>query len=160
MKLLNSTKAAENPAPSFMPFIILFAIALGAILVFLSLFISSFVANDVQIPKDVESFIVMQRFYSSPNCFAYEDANTGRVYQKVIDLEKFKNQATMNKCFPSNSKYSFKFELEDPENPGMITAATPNWIAGYNFRQEQKNIFVYSNNRMESRKLSIFIQNA
>ena len=161
MKLLNSRKAAENPIASDAMFIIIFAIALAIAFIFTNSIIASFLSNDLQIPKDIEPFILMQRFWNSPSCFAYEDVKTGRVYQKVIDIEKFKTKDAMNKCFSNlKSRYAFKFELENPETNAKIETLTPNWVQGSNFKLEQKNVFVYSNNKIRNQKLSIFIQNA
>ena len=161
MKLLNSKKAAENPVASDAIFIVIFAIALAIAFIFVNSIIASFLSNDLQIPKDIEPFILVQRFWNSPDCFTYEDVKTGRVYQKIIDIEKFKAKDTMNKCFSNlKSKYAFKFDLESPETNAKIETATPNWVQGANFKLEQKNVFVYSNDKINNQKLFIFIQNA
>jgi len=159
MKLISNKKGAENWVPADMPFLIIFAIVLGFSLAILLIIMNIFISISTQIPRNVEGSILIQRFYNSPNCFAYQDENNGRVYSNLIDLEKFKNKDIMDKCFhSSNYPYSFKFELEAPENLEKITTSTPNWIENSNFRFEQKNVLVYFNNKIKSAKLSIFIQ--
>jgi len=106
MKLISNKRAAENWIPADMPYIVLFAIIFGFSIGILVIFMGSFASRNTAIPKNVEEFILMGRFYNSPNCFAYQDKNSGRVYSKSIDLEKFTNPGIMYRCFPlSNNKY-------------------------------------------------------
>lgn len=161
MKLIKNKKATENWVLDSILFLILSVIILGfSILIFLVI-IDYFASKDVEIPKGVEEFILIERFYNSPDCFAYQDEQTGRVYQKSIDLNKFKDKASLSKCFlSSNPKYAFKLELENPENQEKIVITTPDWANNADFRLEQRDVFIYLDNKIENRKLSISIQNA
>lgn len=160
MKLLSNKKASENWVPTDMPFLIIFVIVLGISLAILLIIMNILILRSTLIPKNVEEFILIERFYNSPNCFAYQDENSWRVYSKLIDLEKFRNKEIMQRCFPStNFKYAFKFELEYIENQEKVITSTPNWVEISNFRLEQKNVLVYFNNKIKNAKLSIFIQN-
>lgn len=156
---LNSKKA-QNWVMDTMPFFILFAAAVGFSIILFLLIVNSFILRNVEIPKNVEETILMERFYNSAECFAYKD-ETERVYQKIIDWNKFKGKEITSKCFSSiNSKYAFKLEIENPESSGKFSVRTSNWIEGANFKSEQKNVFVHFDNKVLSRTLSIFIQNA
>ncbi len=161
MKLKSNKKASENWAPDTMPFFIMFVIVLGFSLLIFFIIISYFISKDIEIPTDVEGFILIERFYNSADCFAYKDQETGRIYQKTIDLIKFKNSDIMETCLPvSNLNHAFKLELEDPESSSKLLITTPNWIANSNFRTIQKDVFVYFNDKVKSEKLHISIQNA
>ncbi len=160
MKLLTNTKASENWAPGSMPYFIIFVIILGFSTVVFLIIINSFLAGSVEIPKNVEERILMERFYNSPDCFAYEDENS-RTYLNTIDWNKFKSNTAINKCLPSiGSKYAFKLELDNPEGIGRLSVTTTNWAGGSDFRLDQRNVFVYHDNKIQNSKLSIFIQNA
>lgn len=159
MKILNNKRAAESWFADTMPFLILFVIAVGAIVFLLVLIAGLFISRNLEIPENVEELIIMERFYNSPECFAYQD-ETGRIYQKSIDLGKFKNKDIMTKCISStNSKYAFKLELENFEGHAKDSTTTSNWARNANFKLEQKYVFVYFDNKVKSSKLSIFIQN-
>lgn len=158
MRLAKNKRASENWIPTDMPFLVLFVIVLGISLVALIIVINLFISRSTEIPKNIEEFILLERFYNSPNCFAYQDRDTGRIYSNLVDLEKFRNKDIMAGCFPTNNhKYSFKFQLENEET-GKLTASTPNWIENSNFRYEQKNVLFYSDNKIKNAKLLIFIQ--
>ena len=160
MKILRNTKASENWAPGSMPYFIIFVIILGFSTVVFLMIINSFLAGRIDIPKNVEERILMERFYNSPDCFAYEDEKI-RTYLNTIDWNKFKSNAVIDKCLPSiGSKYSFKLELDNPEGIGRLSVTTTNWAGGADFRLEQRDVFVYYNNKIQNGRLSIFIQDA
>ncbi len=55
------------------------------------------------IPLTLENYLLTQRFFNSPSCFAFQDEKTSRAYPWIIDLEKF-SQDNLNKCYDANNK--------------------------------------------------------
>lgn len=51
------------------------------------------------IPEGLESKVYETRLIYSPECFAYKDRVTGRVYTGVIDISKF-NDNVLEECVP------------------------------------------------------------
>lgn len=103
---------------------------------------------------------MIERFYNSPDCFAYED-ESGRVYQKIIDLSKFNSRGILDKCISlTDSKYAFKLELVDFRSSEKLSITTSNWANFGNSRIEQKYVSVHSDNKIKNGKLLIHIQNA
>lgn len=157
MRLKDSKKATEEWATSDMPFFIMFAIALGLVLMFFLTMIGYFVSSDIYIPKDVDEFILVERLYNSPNCFAYKDEISGRVYLKSIDLNKFKNKDAISKCIP-NIRFGLRIELES----GTIkkeTLTNPNWVENSDFKTVYRDVFIYYDNQIRSGKIAVSIQN-
>ena len=160
MGLAKNKKATENWIPDTMPFFILFIIVVGFGVAILLIMMNYFAAKQVQIPKGVEESILIERFYNSPDCFAYKDEEIGITYQKIIDLDKFRNQDAINKCISHNNlKFAFKLELEDTESKEKTITATPNWIDNSKYSLIQKSVFIYHNDNVKNGKLSIFVQN-
>ena len=160
MRLSKNKKAAENWIPDTMPFFILFIIVVGFGVAILLIMMNYFAAKQVQIPKGVEESILIERFYNSPECFAYNDEEIGRTYQKIIDLDKFRNQDVMNKCIIHNNlKFAFKLELEDTESKEKTITTTPNWISASKYSLTQKNIFINHNDNKKNGKLLVLVQN-
>lgn len=95
---------------------IYFVFFIIAITIFLFTFV--YILNDYRnrltaFPVELEAETLALRFLNNPDCFAYQDEITKRVYPRVIDLKKF-NQKTINSCYPLNKEKGFKeknFEL-------------------------------------------------
>ncbi len=159
MRLLNSKKATELWIPSTMLFLIIFVVVLGFSMVAFYMIANSFISRNLEAPGQVEKYILVERFYNSPECFAYKD-DSGRTYHNLIDSIKFKNNV-MNSCISANNyKYAFKLELEEQGNFERKVVTTSNWIEGIKFEIETKNILVYSDNKIKNAKLLVYIQNA
>ena len=159
MKLIKNKKATENWAPRSTIFFMIFVIVLGFSTVIFLLITNSFILKDIEIPKYVEEHILSERFYNSPECFAYQD-ESGRVYPKVIDWNKFSDKSRMEKCLSLNNfKYAFKLELEDQSTSGKASVTTSNWVNNVNFRLDIKNAFVYYQGKIINKQLFIYVQN-
>lgn len=80
--------------------------------------------NDLtSVPPKLKAELISLRFTNSPECFAYQDKETGRVYPGVIDLDKFSSDQLDQVCYSPDKKtghytYNFAFELEN--QPGKI----------------------------------------
>lgn len=65
--------------------------------------ISVFLSSRVAILEGVKDSSYEARILGSPNCFAYEDEISGRVYNGYIDVAKFNNDA-INDCFNNTNQ--------------------------------------------------------
>ena len=103
---------------------------------------------------------MIERFLNSPECFAYQD-ETGRTYNKVIDLNKFKSQSQIDKCITTQgSKFAFKLILDVTGSNEKFYISTSNWLERFYFKEEQRNVLVYTDDKINSEKLTIYTQNA
>ena len=89
------------------PFYAIFAIVVSVLFIFFTLILSHYTENTAEIPKNLEPYLLSQRFLRSPECFTYEDIS-GRSYSNVIDPTKF-TQDRLNTCY----------NLEDQEAPAF-----------------------------------------
>ncbi len=82
------------------------------------------------VPESVEPRLVLERIFSSPACFAYQD-ETGRSYD-IIDFNKFKTER-LEHCLELGAfQYDYKFDLiVDGES---YSANTKDW---YGFTYEE-----------------------
>src|SRR3989338_1260190 len=83
-----------------------------AVLAFV-LIISSYTQKVVEIPLELQAEIIASRFIGAPECFAYQDSQTNRVYPGVIDAQKL-TQERLDSCYRTASEKGFKeynFEL-------------------------------------------------
>lgn len=157
MRIVKSKKATENWAPDTMIFFILFVIAIGLSTIALLVIIDSFIIKNLEIHKNVEETLLMERFYNSPDCFAYADDN-GRVHPKTVDWGKFNEIGRMEKCLASHN-YKHRFKLEIESVLGKKTIASQDWVETKNFELLKKEVFVYNNNDVNQGKLSILVKN-
>lgn len=106
---------------------ILAAVILGMVTLLTQQFKSSIV------PENLEREVYEAMLLYSPNCFAYEDPITKRVYSGTIDLKKF-NEKTLRDCIPNakNSEGGLKIELI-----GSVTKAN---FETRNYAQKTANV--------------------
>ena len=72
--------------------------------------------------------VYQERFLSSPDCFAYQDKETGAVYPYVIDISKF-NEERLNSCFKKgDGKYEFFFNLTYGGKESRIRTEDFRWL--------------------------------
>lgn len=162
MKLNNSKKAMENWPMDTMPYWMVFTIILGFTAIFFLWTITPFVAKTAEIPEGVESYILIQRFFNSPNCFIYTEEVTGRVYQKLIDWKRFTDE-NMKKCYQIEDKDvpAFKLTLSVPRTDVTQSVKTSNWREGYLIKERQfKDVFIKYNEEIYKTRMIIDIQNA
>ncbi len=84
-------RKGESSAPIAWTFIFFMAlIPLIIVLAFVTLFtIGTFQGNVTEQPLALQADSLAERFFSSSECFAYEDPFTGEFVKNSIDLEKF-----------------------------------------------------------------------
>ncbi len=70
--------------------------------------IGGYKARLMEMPKEIKSEFVTLRFVNNPDCFAYQDAVTKRVFPFSIDLTKFKEEKRMDKCYLTEKEKGYK----------------------------------------------------
>ncbi|MFA6461503.1 MAG: hypothetical protein WCV90_04490 [Candidatus Woesearchaeota archaeon] len=80
-------------------------------------FLSGLQARLIYVPEKLKAEVISMRFANIPECFAYQDPDTNRVYPGVIDISKFNNQ-TMNGCYRTSEEkgyeeYNFRLKLKN-----------------------------------------------
>ncbi|MAG29121.1 hypothetical protein CL632_03190, partial [bacterium] len=79
-------------------FYIYAAIAIAISFLFLVWIVPTSKSEIAIIPPNLENYLVSQRFFSSPECFAFQDEIPDEVHPRMIDLEKF-NEDSLNSCY-------------------------------------------------------------
>ena len=92
----------------------------------------------------------LDRFLSSPDCFAYKDSETNVTYTGMIDRSKF-NQERLNKCFVKIEESTFEFSFN------LIDQGRDTYIETENFGALQKKtpMLVLVNDKGEVRKAEL-----
>jgi len=93
-----------------------------AILIY-AYFLSGMDARLNYTPEKLKAETISLRFTNIPECFAYQDSETGRVYPGIIDLSKFNSQ-TMDQCYHTGEEkgyeeYNFRLSLQDTQQEVM-----------------------------------------
>lgn len=111
----------------------------------------------VYIPPQLPAELISLRFTNIPECFAYQDAATGRVYPGIIDLNKF-NDGVMEDCYHTEAEkgyedYNFRLQLEKKGN----TIRTNNYFNKDDFTIIKKVLVKDGMNLVED-NLLIYVQ--
>lgn len=104
----------------------------------------------------LEEYLIMQRFLTSPNCFVYQDADTGKVYAWTIDLQKF-NEDRLNKCYSASDTKVKAFRLSLSHGTLKTTISTKNW-EGFLKKAETRQVYVYDMGQIKTGELFIEMQ--
>lgn len=72
--------------------------------------VGNFKQKAIYLPLETKAELLSQRFTSSPDCFAYADAITGRISLGTIDLAKFTKEQ-LNDCYPVQSTKEINLQL-------------------------------------------------
>lgn len=161
MKIYNSKKARENWTPDTLPLWMFFSIGLSFTVLLFVWIIAPFVAEAAELPEGVKALILTQRFVNSPNCFAYLDEDSGRVYQKTVDWEKL-TEENMKNCYQTEDKgiSAFKLTLSIPLTDITKSIGTPNWREGYLVKESSfKDILVRYDGKLYKTRMRIEAQN-
>lgn len=119
----------------------------------LAWFFGSFVLSPVTTHEDAYLLIYKQRFLDSPDCFAYQDKETGNVYPGIIDKAKFTKE-TLNNCYGENKQSNYEFQLR-------IDNEAPIETENYGFPQKIIDpifVLIYNNDTIEKGMLNIRVQ--
>jgi len=100
---------------------------------------------------------ISQRFVNIPECFAYQDSETGRVYPGVVDISKFNNEH-LQTCYQTDSQegykdYNFRILLKNKN----LQITTNNYFNADEFTLT-KTVLVRENNQLVKDDLVIYVQ--
>ncbi len=131
--------------------IVVFAFVLG---------ISGYLNQLTYVPEKLRAEIISLRFANIPQCFAYQDSETGRVYPGVIDLSKFTNEQMNLSCYHTESEkgyedYNFRLKLQ--KNGAEVLSNNYFNKGGDDFTLFRK-VAVKNNQTLTEDELYIFVQ--
>lgn len=100
---------------------------------------------------------ISQRFVNIPECFAYQDSETKRVYPGVIDVAKF-TEEQMNSCYQTDPEkgyedYNFRIVLQKKK----MELITNNYFNADEFTLAKK-VLVRIDDTLVSDDLIIYVQ--
>lgn len=82
--------------------------------------VANYKHNLTKVPPELQAELLALRFTNTPECFAYEDSETGIVSPGIIALDKFTNEQ-MNRCYITDASakglkvLNFKLKLVSAE---------------------------------------------
>ena len=90
------------------------------IMIAFTFIIAAYKGNLTYVPEKLEANLIANRFINIPECFAYKDADSGRLYPGIIELNKFNNE-TLNECYQPEAEkgyidYNFGLELKNKQS--------------------------------------------
>ena len=108
-------------------------------------------------PEELKGESIAMRFTQNPDCFAYEDPVSGRVYEGVIDLSKF-TQGQLNSCYVTGDDgheyFQFELVLEDYDTKLLTDNKYVN-VVDFTIK---KNVLVYTEGTFTPSVLFIYVQ--
>ncbi len=100
------------------------------------------VLSAVRVPEELELRLLMSRLYMSPDCLAYRDHVTGRVYPGIIDATQDKTLGCYNDQ-KGNPIYAFRVTAYDEEAIVRVLVnelATSRWQGDAAHRTVEKKL--------------------
>jgi len=70
--------------------------------------IGGYKARLTEVPNEIKSEFIALRFVNNPDCFAYQDPVTKRVFPFSIDVTKFKEEKRIDKCYLTEKEKGYK----------------------------------------------------
>lgn len=111
------------------------------------------------VPPELQAELIALRLANVPECFAYQDEVTGRVYSGIIDLNKF-NDRQLNRCYRTAERGEFRafnFRLKLLSNQEQLL--TDNY---FHLDSDQftifKEVLVKDGSHLKKDELIIFVQ--
>ena len=91
---------------------------LGVIIAYLY-FLGSYENQLTYVPARLRAELISERFVNIPECFAYQDLETGRVYSGVLDVSKFTKEQLYS-CYHTEKEkgyndFNFRLKLASQE---------------------------------------------
>lgn len=162
MKLFKNKKAQESgESGAKVPFYMIVAFILPVLMLAFAIVVATSSAHIYKMPTGVEEFVVLQRFTSSQECFAYVDKATGRAYAGIIDFTRF-NQETLDSCYNIDEKsqyFAFQLMLKADNSEAFTKLKTKNWDGIAEKRIAPKDVLVYKDGQIYKGKLTVEVQN-
>ncbi|MBI2557958.1 hypothetical protein HYW20_01440 [Candidatus Woesearchaeota archaeon] len=140
----------------------IFYLIVGFVLIAAFFIVVTLVSSDKsiisKIPPDLENYLTIQRFLSSPECFTLYDQSISRAYPSIIDINKF-NQINLNRCYDAENTLVKSYRLTLKYGDQQITINTKNW-QGFIKKSEIRQIFVNNNGKTDRAEIYIEVQDA
>jgi len=92
-------------------------VVIAVVLLAFVLILADYKYDLTYISPNLKASMISLRFTNIPECFAYQDEETGRVYPGIIDLSKF-TEEQMENCYKTNSVSQINFKLK-LQNKGL-----------------------------------------
>lgn len=159
-RILSLNKKAESSFENAQT-LIFFAVMMFAVtlLVFTFVFLlNSYERGLTAVPGKFQAELVSLRFANNPDCFAYQDQESKRVFPGIIDLGKF-NEQQLSACYATDEqsgKDDLNFRLQLESNLGH-SVKTNNYFNADKFTIV-KNVVVKDGNSFKPDKLFIYVQ--
>ena len=147
-------------AMDWMPFLIVFSVVVGVIFAIFIFLVNTYASSNVDIPEEINEYVLYQRFLRNPSCFIYEDI-AGRSYPLHIDMVKF-NQNRIERCYTSFGNKDFiAFKLKLSYDGKEQSIKTDNWddALGPDKRETIKGIIVHIGKNTFGGEMAIEMQN-
>ncbi len=110
-----------------------------------------------RVPGEMKVVFITQRFMNNPDCFAYQDPSTQRVFPNSIDFSKFTKEQ-LNKCYQTDEKNGYKtFNFELTLNSKSITLATNNYFKMPKYHREYR-VVIWDGQKFETDTLQVNMQ--
>jgi hypothetical protein len=106
------------------------------------------------VPEELEGYTISSRFLQIPECFAYQDPVTERVYSGVIDLSKF-TQERLDACYTSGGRKEFNFRLHLRSEDR--TLLTNNYFDNYKYTTTH-DVVIYDGTTFQRTVLEVRVQ--
>ncbi len=88
------------------------------------------------VPSGIKAQFVTLRFFTNPDCFAYQDPITKRVFPYTIDLSKF-TEKQMTGCYQTDKEKGYRdFNFKVTIDYGGMSVQTNNYYQVSQFSQE------------------------
>ena len=114
LNFLHNKKATLTTTEKIIYFIPV-AIIIGVIAVVFGFVATNYYQSVIFVPDGLEDELTLNRFFSSPSCFVYEDPYTGRSYPGILDKEKLTQQQLI-KCYNNPQKKNVQISAQKDNN--------------------------------------------
>ncbi len=139
-----------------MLFYTVFMLIMLVIFVAMMMFLGSYTQKSLYTSQEIESkiysTIYKERFFSSAECFAYQDAETGNVYPGIIDKSKF-SEERLNECYKPNEESKYEFLLTLVDQGKETTIQTQEFV----FLKKKSAYFTLVYDNGEIRPVTLFV---
>ncbi len=125
----------------------------------LAIVLSIYQSTIFSIPGELEAQTISMRFVNTPECFAYQDSVTERIYPGIIDINKF-TQDRMDDCYRTETdegyeQINFGIFLEGFEGEEVLMSN--NYFNNVDFTIYE-SVLVLSGEELVPTRLVIYVQ--
>jgi len=154
-----SNKAQFDSAVKTVYWIIAGFVIVTVVLVF-AITLAGYKDRLTAVPPELKAELTSFRFTNNADCFALQETNTGKTMAGIIDLKKF-NQSVLDNCYKTDDdvigirQMNFQLVLRNFDR----SISTNNYKNAYQDKLTiQKEVLVWSSNKMEKDTLLIYVQ--